>query len=75
MITVKYRCVPCRTGWVELQVPARDDPDPSSVVPYVRRVVDLCGEHHRSIMGEHDVVIDLMLPAPPEAQFIGQQIE
>lgn len=75
MITCKYSCPECGLVDREVQVPARTTED---VVVWVQQKVG------RAILIDHckvsprcraQVIKNLMIPTPPEAEFLGQQIE
>lgn len=78
MITVYFTCHQCGLVKQPVQVPARENPDVEAVVHWVKNIVAGC------ISREHDrlspnckikTISDVMIPNPPEAEFIGQQIE
>lgn len=77
MITVKFSCDKCGLKDVSVEVPARTNPDPSAVVPWVQMAALMCAEEHsrRSPNCLITKFENMKIPAPPEAEFIGQQIE
>lgn len=75
MITCYYTCKACGTVKRPVQVPARTTED---VVSWLRKVVAFAiGNDHRthSPKCQATKMSDLMIPLPPESEFIGQQIE
>jgi hypothetical protein len=77
MITCKYSCPECGIVDQEVQVPARQSAQ-VDVVQWMEKVVfPTIGEDHknRSPKCNPKELKNLMVPTPPEAEFIGQQIE
>jgi len=77
MITVLFSCSKCGLKDVPVQVPARESAQ-SDVVHWVKIVVGTAiGEAHEKMSPHcHPEVLDnIKIPAQPEAEFLGQQIE
>ena len=77
MITVKYSCNLCGIKNREVQIPAREHAD-VDVVKWMKEVVGkiLSDDHALRSPNCHPTSLsDVMIPMPPEAEFIGQQIE
>lgn len=75
MITIKYTCEQCGIARRDVQVPARTTED---VVAWVREIVARCvaDDHARTSPGcTSRKMSELLIPLPPESEFIGQQIE
>lgn len=76
MITILYTCPACNVVDVPLQVPAREDSDKNSVVPWVKRCAFFVGQHHHSTHPKCDYgKCDLKIPIQEGQEFIGQQVE
>ena len=77
MITIKYTCDKCGIKSREIQVPARETED-QCVVHYVREIIGRCVSDDHHAVSQHckaKTITQVAIPAPKEAQFIGQQIE
>jgi len=77
MITVLFSCRACGLKDASVQVPARETPD-DDVIHWMKEVVPYCiqDEHRRrSPHCTHNSASDVKIPMPPEAEFLGQQIE
>lgn len=73
MVTVMFDCKKCGLKQQKVQVPARETED---VVKWVEKVRQLCGDEHLRLSPTcNSEKVDLYLPVPPEAEFIGQQNE
>lgn len=75
MITCKYSCKVCGIVNREVQVPARTTED---VVVWMQKVVALAifiDHRQKSPKCNSETISDLMIPMPPGAEFVGQQIE
>lgn len=78
VITVYFSCKKCGLVKHPVQVPAREDPDPESVVYWMKEIVGGCISHEHDRVSPHckiETISDVMIPMPPEAEFIGQQVE
>lgn len=74
MITVKYECKVCNASR-DVQVPARETID-QPVTDWVKSVAGHCGaDHERHSPRCKSRHVDLRIPNPDNAEFVGQQIE
>lgn len=73
MVTVMFTCHICGITKHRVEVPARTTED---VMEWTHNTAYLCGIEHKKLSPScTEDKADLYLPAPPEAEFIGQQIE
>lgn len=73
MITIMFSCKGCGLEKHKLQIPAREDED---LLVWMEKVKGwVADEHHKVSQNCRTERCDLYLPMPPEAEFVGQQIE
>ena len=77
MITIKYTCDKCGIKSREIQVPARETED-QNLSHYLYYIIGRCVSDDHFAVSPHckaKTITQIAIPAPKEAQFIGQQIE
>jgi hypothetical protein len=71
-----FSCPVCGLTKHKLEVPARPNADPSTLRAWIDAIGHWIRDEHQRVSPRcHHDKVDVYIPAPNEAEFVGQQIE